>query len=68
MRRVVSSCVGVNMMPYRSVTPSRAFTEKGVGARHPVAVRREMSARSSVMMTRPVICRSTVTGGVVVVE
>jgi hypothetical protein len=51
-----------------SVLPSRPFIRIGVGGFHPVATRREMSARSSVWMTRPFISRTTVTGGVSGVE
>src|SRR5258708_40136625 len=60
---VESRLAGVYRRPYRSVVPSRAFTTIGVGAFHPAATRRVMSARSSVVISFPPASRNTVTGG-----
>ena len=63
-----SKLVGRYSRPYRSVTPSRAFTVIGIGGFQPVASRREMSAFSSGSTTAPVASRSTDTGGTSGVE
>ena len=48
--------------------PSRAFTVTCVGGCQPAATSREMSAFSSDNTTRPLLSRSTKTGGVTGVE
>src|SRR6185312_16099729 len=64
-----SKFVGLNIMPYGSVLPSRAFTVNGIGATQPAAFRREMSALATSASLRPSSeRRSTVTGGTVGVE
>jgi hypothetical protein len=65
---VESMRVGAYMSPWMSVVPSRAFMVIGVGGRQPAATRRETSARSSSISTRPFPSRSTLTGGVAGVE
>ena len=59
---VASSVVGTNIRPYRSVTPSRAFTLNGTGGFHPEAISFEMSAFSTVAMSLPEASRTTATG------
>src|SRR6185312_3953285 len=64
-----SKLVGLNIMPYRSVLPSRPFTVNGIGGTQPVAFSRVMSAVATSASLRPSSAlRSTVTGGVVGVE
>src|SRR5690348_10444538 len=64
-----SKFVGLNIMPYRSVLPSRAFTVNGIGGTQPAAFRREMSAVATFASLRPSFAlRSTVTGGTVGVD
>ncbi len=64
-----SKLVGLNIMPYRVVLPSRAVTVIGIGGTQPAAFRRLMSALATVAMTCPSAAeRNTVTGGVVGVE
>src|SRR5690242_9206999 len=60
---VVSMLVGRKSSPYRSVLPSRAFTEITIGGFHPEATSLEMSAFSSGTTTLPVLSRRTETGG-----
>src|SRR5690606_9650288 len=59
-----SKLVGLNIMPYRSVLPSRALTVNGTGGTQPAAFSREMSAVATVATVLPSSARrSTVTGG-----
>jgi hypothetical protein len=46
-----------------SVVPSSAFIVIGIGGFHPVASKREMSARSSGITNLPFAFRNAVTGG-----
>jgi hypothetical protein len=66
--REASRVVGVNIRPWRSVLPSRAFTTIGVGGFQPALVSFEMSARSSSSCTSPPALRRTLVGGVIGVE
>ena len=56
---VESKSVGRYIRPCRSVTPSRALTENGIGGVQPVASSPEMSASSSSTRTRPSRSRTT---------
>src|SRR3546814_8953964 len=59
-----SKFVGLNIIPYRSVLPSRALTVNGSGGTQPAASRREMSAVAIVATVAPSSARrSNVTGG-----
>ena len=57
-----SKFVGLKSSPYRSVLPSRAFTVIRIGGFQPASSRREISPRSSSMITLPVASRTTEIG------
>src|SRR5438477_13127528 len=53
---------GFHMFPYRSVTPSAAFTTNVSGIFHPAAFSRDRSVSSSTISTLPVSSRSVANG------
>src|SRR6187551_3537264 len=54
---------GRNIMPYRSVVPSAAFTLTGIGGFHPDAIKRLTSAFSNGITSLPFASRKFTTGG-----
>ncbi len=63
-----SNADGLNIWPYRSVLPSRAFTVNDSGATQPAACSRARSARASSATCLPSASRSSATGAVPMVE
>ena len=61
---VESKSAGFHITPYKSVTPSAAFTEKRSGARHPISYKRSKSGSSNVMMIFPFRFRTTFFGSI----
>src|SRR5580704_17175348 len=58
-----SKFVGLNINPYKSVLPSRAFTTNGMGGTQPVALSFEISSLGNSTATLPEISRIAAFGG-----
>src|SRR5688500_17905758 len=65
---VASKSNGFHMMPYRSVTPSAAFTVNGSGGRQPYWYNFSRLGVAASIINCPLLSRKTVRGGVLIVE